>query len=126
MRWIVAFTVSAVGLALWFLILRACLQLWVSFEAIVILALPWIFVLLILGLRGWKRAVIPLLLVAAGIISLMPYFNPMPIAATESRAVLALVRIRLALEGHRSGSVDAVIGDVLSKQDFQLQRFYQF
>lgn len=126
MRWIFASSTSAVGLALSFLAMRTCLLLWVSFKALVIFVLPWIFVFLVIGLRGWKRVVIPSLIVTVGIISLMPHFNPMPIAATESGAVGALVRIRTAMEGDRSRSVEAIIGDVLSKQDSRLQRFYRF
>ena len=129
MRWVLASAISAFGFALWFLLLRPCFQLWVSFkafEAFVILTLPWIVIFLSISLRGWKRFVIPPLLVAAAFISLMPEFNPMPIAATESGAVFALVRIRTIIENNRSGSVDAVLRDVQSKQDSRLRRFYRF
>lgn len=126
MRWILAFTVSILGLALWFLISRACLSLWYSSKWLVILSLPWIFVFLVIGLRGWKRVVIPSLILTVGIISLMPHFNPVPNGAIESGAVGALVRIRTAIERNRSRSVAAIIGDVLSKQDPRLQRPYRF
>lgn len=126
MRWTPALSISALTLAILFLILRPCLLLWVSFKSVIILALPCVFVFLVIGLRGWKRAVIPPLLVAAGIVSLLPHFNPMPIAATESGAVGALVRIQKVIESSRGGSANGVIGDVLSSQGFQLQRFYRF
>ena len=126
MRWILASTISVLGFAVWFLILKDCLLLWVFFKALVILTLPWLIVLLVVGLRGWKRALIPSLLLAAGFVSLMPHFNPVPIAATESGAVRALVQIRNVIEGDRHKSVEAAVSDVLSKQDIRLRRFYRF
>ena len=126
MRWNLASTISSLELALCLFILRDCLLLWVSFQALVILALPWLFVLLIIGFQGWKRRFIPPLLVVAGIISIQPHFNPVPIAATESGAVGALLRIRNVLESHRCGNVEAAVADVLSKEDSRLRRFYRF
>lgn len=95
MRWFIASAISASGFVLWLLSLRPCFQLGVSFkafEAFVILTLPWIVVFLVISLRGWKRAVIPSLPVASAFISLIPEFNPMPVAASESGAVNGLVR----------------------------------
>lgn len=126
MRWTLALSISALVLALSFLIQRSCLLLWVSLKSAVILVLPCVFVFLVIGLRGWKRAVIPPVLFVVGIISLSPHLNPTPIASTESGAVGALVRLRKAIESSPDGSAKGIIGDVLSSQGFTLQRFYRF
>ena len=126
MRWFLASTLCAIGLALSFLLLKNCLQFWSVFSIVIILILPWIVLFPLIALRGAKRAIIPVLLVIAGIISLMPHWNPMPIAASEANAVGVLLRMRTAAQTDRGRRAQAVISDISSKPGFPLLRLYRF